>query len=66
VTGALLDDARAGRGPALIEALTYRIGAHTTADDPTKYRTDEELAEWTARDPILRLRHHLEQRGVGP
>jgi 2-oxoisovalerate dehydrogenase E1 component alpha subunit len=65
VTGALLDDARAGRGPALIEALTYRIGAHTTADDPTKYRTDEELAEWTARDPILRLRRHLEQRGVG-
>ncbi|MDQ1513506.1 MAG: 2-oxoisovalerate dehydrogenase component alpha subunit, partial [Microbacteriaceae bacterium] len=64
VTGALLDDARAGRGPALIEALTYRIGAHTTADDPTKYRSADELAEWTARDPILRLRRHLEGLGV--
>jgi pyruvate dehydrogenase E1 component alpha subunit len=65
VTSTLLDEARAGRGPALIEALTYRIGAHTTSDDPTKYRTDEELAEWTERDPILRLRRHLEGRGVG-
>jgi pyruvate dehydrogenase E1 component alpha subunit len=65
VTGALLDDARAGRGPALIEALTYRVGAHTTADDPTRYRSEQELAEWTARDPILRLRRHLEGRGVG-
>ncbi|MDH2443652.1 thiamine pyrophosphate-dependent enzyme [Amnibacterium sp. CER49] len=65
VTGALLDDARAGRGPALIEALTYRVGAHTTADDPTRYRTAEELATWTERDPILRLRRHLEGRGVG-
>ncbi len=66
VTGALLDDARAGRGPALIEALTYRVGAHTTADDPTRYRTEQELAEWTARDPILRMRRHLESRGAGP
>jgi pyruvate dehydrogenase E1 component alpha subunit len=65
VTGTLLDDARAGRGPALLEALTYRVGAHTTADDPTRYRTGEELAVWTARDPILRLRRHLETRGVG-
>ena len=65
VTGALLDDARDGRGPALIEALTYRIGAHTSSDDPTKYRSDDELASWTARDPILRLRHHLESEGVG-
>ena len=65
VTGALLDDARAGRGPALIEALTYRIGAHTSSDDPSKYRSDEELQRWTARDPILRLRRHLEHEGVG-
>jgi pyruvate dehydrogenase E1 component alpha subunit len=64
VTRALLDDARAGRGPALIEALTYRIGAHTTADDPTKYRSNDELAEWSARDPIHRLRHHLERLGA--
>ena len=65
VTGALLDDARAGQGPALIEALTYRVGAHTTADDPTRYRSEQELAEWTARDPILRMRRHLATRGVG-
>ncbi len=65
VTRTLLDDARAGRGPALIEAVTYRIGAHTTADDPTKYRSSDELADWTARDPILRLRRHLETKGVG-
>lgn len=66
VTGMLLDDARAGRGPALIEALTYRIGAHTSSDDPTKYRSDDELVRWQDRDPILRLRHHLESEGVGP
>ena len=65
VTRALLDDARAGRGPALIEALTYRIGAHTSSDDPTKYRSEDELARWAERDPILRLRHHLEAEGVG-
>ena len=65
VTRALLDDARAGRGPALIEALTYRIGGHSSSDDPTKYRSDEELARWGERDPILRLRRHLESEGVG-
>jgi pyruvate dehydrogenase E1 component alpha subunit len=65
VSRALLDDARAGRGPALIEALTYRIGAHTSSDDPTKYRSEDELARWSERDPILRLRHHLEAEGVG-
>jgi pyruvate dehydrogenase E1 component alpha subunit len=65
VTGALLDDARAGRGPALIEALTYRIGGHSSSDDPTKYRSQDELERWTERDPILRLRRHLEGEGVG-
>jgi 2-oxoisovalerate dehydrogenase E1 component alpha subunit len=65
VTGALLDDARAGRGPALIEALTYRIGGHSSSDDPTKYRSAEELARWGERDPLLRLRRHLEAEGVG-
>jgi pyruvate dehydrogenase E1 component alpha subunit len=63
VTAKAMDDARAGRGPALIEALTYRIGAHTTADDPTKYRTADELASWVARDPITRFRTYL--RGLG-
>lgn len=64
VTAKSMDDARAGRGPALIEALTYRIGAHTTADDPTKYRDPEELARWVARDPILRFRAYLQGLGA--
>lgn len=62
VTAKHLDDARAGRGPALIEAMTYRIGAHTTADDPTKYRRDAETEAWLPRDPIARLRAFLEAR----
>ena len=66
VTGTFLDRARAGGGPALIEALTYRVGAHTSADDPTRYRTEQELASWTERDPLLRLRTFLTSRGVGP
>ncbi|MEL4319325.1 thiamine pyrophosphate-dependent enzyme [Leifsonia sp. YIM 134122] len=64
VTAKHLDDARAGHGPALIEAMTYRVGAHTTADDPTKYRLDAELADWVAKDPIVRLKAYLENRGV--
>jgi len=64
VTAKSMDDARAGRGPALIEALTYRVGAHTTADDPTKYRDPEELARWVARDPILRFRAYLQGLGA--
>jgi 2-oxoisovalerate dehydrogenase E1 component alpha subunit len=63
VTAKYLDDARNGRGPGFIEALTYRIGAHTTSDDPTKYRTDDELASWVKRDPVLRLETYL--RGLG-
>ena len=65
VTAKYMDDARAGHGPALIEALTYRIGAHTTADDPTKYRDQDELAYWVARDPIIRFRIYLQGLGVG-
>ena len=65
VTSKWMDDARAGYGPALIEALTYRVGAHTTADDPTKYRTEEELQSWIARDPIARYRTYLSDLGVG-
>lgn len=64
VTAKHLDDARAGHGPALIEAMTYRVGAHTTADDPTKYRRDAETADWLPRDPITRLRTFLEARGT--
>ncbi|MCU1446035.1 MAG: Pyruvate dehydrogenase [Cryobacterium sp.] len=64
VTAKAMDDARAGHGPSLIEALTYRVGAHTTADDPTKYRDPEELAYWVARDPIVRFRSYLEGLGI--
>lgn len=64
VTAANLDEARAGRGPRLIEALTYRIGAHTSSDDPTKYRQDAELASWVARDPITRFETWLRSRGA--
>ncbi|MEI5584583.1 MULTISPECIES: thiamine pyrophosphate-dependent dehydrogenase E1 component subunit alpha [unclassified Agromyces] len=64
VTRHALEEARAGAGPSLIEAVTYRMGAHTTADDPTKYRTDDEVAYWTARDPLTRYRTWLEGRGA--
>ncbi|MGY5123289.1 pyruvate dehydrogenase (acetyl-transferring) E1 component subunit alpha [Streptomyces nigrescens] len=64
VTRAALERARTGQGPMLIEAFTYRMGAHTTSDDPTKYRADEERAAWEAKDPILRLRTYLEAEGI--
>lgn len=64
VTAKNLDDARAGRGPRFIEALTYRIGAHTSSDDPTKYRTDAEFQSWVARDPIARYESWLRSEGV--
>jgi len=59
-----MDAARSGQGPHFIEALTYRIGAHTTSDDPTKYRDEDELAFWQARDPIDRFRTYLTSLGV--
>jgi pyruvate dehydrogenase E1 component alpha subunit len=64
VARASADSIRAGNGPLLIEAFTYRMGAHTTADDPTKYRSDAETEAWAAKDPILRLRRHLEKQGI--
>jgi pyruvate dehydrogenase E1 component alpha subunit len=64
VTAKLMDDARQGRGPSMIEAETYRIGAHTSSDDPTKYRDDSELSSWIARDPITRLEAYLRDKGV--
>ncbi|MFD3835905.1 pyruvate dehydrogenase (acetyl-transferring) E1 component subunit alpha [Streptomyces sp. NPDC058642] len=60
VTKWALERARNGEGPTLVEAYTYRMGAHTTSDDPTKYRADEERVAWEAKDPILRLRRYLE------
>ena len=65
VTKKHMDDARAGLGPTLIEALTYRMGAHTTSDDPSKYRDPEELAHWQAKDPIIRFERFLRKQGVG-
>ena len=64
VTREAMDAARGGGGPALIEALTYRLGAHTTADDPTKYRPAGELEYWMERDPLIRYRIFLEGRGA--
>jgi len=51
--------ARAGGGPTFIECVTYRIGAHSTSDDPTRYRSEEEVERWGKKDPIERLRRHL-------
>lgn len=64
VTAKHLQDARSGGGPQFIEALTYRIGAHTSSDDPTKYRTDDELASWVAKDPITRFAAFLRGNGA--
>jgi len=57
--GEAVERARSGGGPTFIEALTYRIGAHSSSDDPTRYRSQEEVDVWLKRDPLLRLRRHL-------
>ncbi|QBD79335.1 pyruvate dehydrogenase (acetyl-transferring) E1 component subunit alpha [Ktedonosporobacter rubrisoli] len=54
-----VERARAGEGPTLVEALTYRMGAHTTADDPTRYRDAAEVESWRTKDPIARVRNYL-------
>jgi 2-oxoisovalerate dehydrogenase E1 component alpha subunit len=59
-----VDRARRGEGPSLVEAMTYRMEAHTTADDPSRYRTPEELAQWRARDPIARFEAYLQAEGL--
>lgn len=56
--------ARAGHGPGLIEAVTYRMGVHTTADDPTVYRKNDEVEGWKAKCPILRFEKYLKKKGV--
>jgi 2-oxoisovalerate dehydrogenase E1 component alpha subunit len=56
--------ARRGAGPTFIEAVTYRMGPHTTSDDPTRYRDDDEVARWRARDPLDRYRTYLRGAGV--
>ncbi len=59
-----VERARSGGGPTLIEAVTYRLMMHTTADDPTRYRTEEEQRHWEDRDPLKRFRTYLEGRGI--
>jgi pyruvate dehydrogenase E1 component subunit alpha len=56
--------AREGRGPSLIEAVTYRLAPHSTADDPKKYQDPAEVKLWEAREPLLRLRRYLQAKGV--
>jgi 2-oxoisovalerate dehydrogenase E1 component alpha subunit len=64
VTKKALAAAREGQGPTLIEAFTYRMGAHTTTDDPTRYRLASELEAWRLRDPIERVRSYLARTGL--
>ena len=64
VTKEMLDRARSGQGPSLIEAYTYRMAAHTTSDDPTKYRFSAEVEMWKLRDPIARFKTWLGHEGI--
>jgi pyruvate dehydrogenase E1 component alpha subunit len=59
-----VEKARSGGGPTLIEGVTFRFGPHTTADDPTKYRKEEEIEPWKPRDPFVRLRLYLKDKGL--
>src|SRR5712691_2639340 len=59
-----VERARAGGGPTLIECVTYRLGVHTTADDPTKYRSEEEVREWERKDPLTRVSAYLEKKNL--
>ena len=64
VTKAALQRAREGNGPSFVEAYTYRMGAHTTTDDPTRYRLNDELEHWKLKDPIERLKVYLRRNGL--
>ena len=59
-----VERARVGQGPTLIECVTYRLGVHTTADDPTKYRSDEEVREWERKDPLTRFGDFLKKKNL--
>jgi pyruvate dehydrogenase E1 component alpha subunit len=59
-----VEKARSGGGPTLIEGVTFRFGPHTTADDPTKYRTEQEVEPWKPLDPLVRLRLYLKGKGL--
>jgi len=58
-----VERARRGEGPTLIEAVTYRLGAHTTSDDPTLYREDKEVEEWIKKEPLIRFKKYLIDKG---
>lgn len=64
VVGEAIEQARRGKGPTLIEALTYRLSDHTTADDATRYQPAEEVTQAQPKEPIGRLRHYLEQHAL--
>jgi pyruvate dehydrogenase E1 component alpha subunit len=64
VTRSALARAREGSGPTLVEAYTYRMGAHTTSDDPTRYRLASELESWKLKDPIERVKAYLVRNGL--
>jgi 2-oxoisovalerate dehydrogenase E1 component alpha subunit len=64
VTKKAMQAAREGQGPTLIEAFTYRMGAHTTTDDPTRYRLASELEAWKLKDPIERVKAYLVRTGT--
>ena len=64
VLGEAVERARSGGGPSLVEAHTYRMQAHTNADDDTRYRERDEVQAWIERDPLTRLRAHLAARGA--
>ncbi len=64
VLGAAVDSARSGSGPQLVEAHTYRMQAHTNADDATRYRQDDEVEKWKGRDPLLRSESYLRSRDL--
>jgi pyruvate dehydrogenase E1 component alpha subunit len=64
VAQAALQRAREGSGPTLVEAYTYRMGAHTTTDDPTRYRLSADVESWKLKDPIERVRVHLTRHGL--
>jgi 2-oxoisovalerate dehydrogenase E1 component alpha subunit len=64
VTQAALQRAQDGQGPTFVEAYTYRMGAHTTTDDPTRYRLSEDLEHWKLKDPIQRVKVYLQRNGL--
>jgi pyruvate dehydrogenase E1 component alpha subunit len=63
-TKTAIEKARSGSGPTLIEGVTFRFGPHTTADDPTKYRTEKDIEPWKPLDPLVRLKLYLSHQGL--